>query len=273
MTDLNNGGGNANPQNQGVADPAAAQNGQPAQPNPPVNSGIEGQMKELTTKLETLTNQYNGSTKEALRLKEENESLKKKVAEVSQATVNGTTEDGFQKLVDQHGFLKAISMTFGGQVTSLQEKLDSLMTKEAEKVLENFKAVKKGLANAEVFKKFEEEYQKLQGVYSNVSEAMEKAYVLAGGVEAENSATPAAPQTPTPSGDPNAQKVLNNVSAGSTDSRPTPVANAANASDIQKQINDLTTLALNHTMSGQAQKAALVFSQIEDLKGQLGAKV
>jgi hypothetical protein len=265
------GGGKPNPPTEQKADAPGKQEPQPQkeQGSSADLTSLKAQLDEMNGKLERYKEQVSGSSKEALRLKEENDALQKRIEELEKSKVAHPNAD-FQKIMEDQGLEAAVLHAVKGEIASLQTKVDKYEEDEAERTLNEFKATHKGLADPKVLEAFDRELAKLGNVYDNVEEAMEKAYLLAGGPQAEK-----APEPP-PSADPQKgaeeERVLKNVTGGEEDKKLSPKP-AGNAGEIQKRIEDLQYEAMTLQNSGRIRQAAEVLSKVEDLKAQLGEKV
>lgn len=249
-------GGNANSgYGSGNPTPKVEPATQPTQGNS--GNTIDEQVKNLTEKLDRTLSQYDGSTKEALRLKKENDELKASIEAMKKS--GSIDETKFQKLIEEKGLVGALDQVFGSKVSSLEKRVEQLIEEKSQKIYDDFVATHTALKDTGVVAKFEAELSKLKGVY-DIVEAMEKAYVLAGGREAE---TKTAPPT-TPKVDDNAAKaVVSNVIGGEADSRPAPVTQKE---DPAKTISDLRGKAASLELQGKLRQAAEVYAKIEELK-------
>lgn len=241
----------AQPQNEKVT---------PVNPQPSTDARI----KEIETKLETVTRQYAGSSAEAIRLKEENEKLKKDLEEAKRQP-SVSSDKVFQQLVEEKGLQAAIDHLVNEKLTSIESKVDGLYTKESKKIYEDFKASHKGLVNVEVLARFEKEFNSLKGVYSDMNEALEKAYLLAGGKEAETAPAPTQPVVQKQDD----ENVVKSVVGGDSDKRLMPAA--PTVSEIQQRINDLEVQAAILDRAGR--DATMLYVEVDQLKSQLAGKV
>lgn len=164
--------------------------------------------KALQEKVETLTRQYNESTKEALRLKEVTASLEAKLQEKEQ-----TSEiQDFTENVDPD-VLKVFETMLESKLKPLQEKVGVFEKKETEQVLNQFIEAHPGLKSDEAMSQFNEELNRLKGVYAP-SEAMEKAWLLCGGKELDSNAASQPVEDTTSQFDKQKQELLNQASGG-----------------------------------------------------------
>jgi len=251
------GGVTPNPAIGNVLPPASQ--GQPPSANPPVINPLETKVAELSTQIETVTRQYKGSTEEALRLKEENEKLKKEIGEVKIKS-ELPSEEQFQNLVDKWGLRGAIEQLFAPKVASLEEKINALVTKDANQLLETFKSSHPALLDAAFQTKFNAELSVLRDAYKDINEAMERAYILAGGTKLEASPVVSQPKVEAISG----LNPVTQVTGGADDKRPVPAV--TDASVVQTKIADLTYQAAILERQGRSQSAAILYAQIEDLR-------
>jgi hypothetical protein len=264
MSNENNaGGGNANP------DKGAA----PIAPVVPPNQGgapnSDDAFKKLQEEHETLKRQYKGSSDEALRLKQENEELKKQTATRKPATPEN--DQAFQKIVEEKGFLGALKHVVEEVVSPLAAKTETLFGKEEKSALTSFKANHPGLTG-ELETKFNEELERQKKVSASIDQAMESAYRIVSGSEADAKAQEAAKaekekQDLAKKSEEDKAKLEAGVSGGSKDGRQAPVnPNAA----LSEQISQLQTQAYQKEANGQ--DATEIFVRIEQLKNQLAAK-
>lgn len=246
----------------GNSNPAGGDEPKPT-PQPAANpTNAEAQLKALEAKIEELGRQYKGSSEEALRLAQENEALKKQLDSMKSGNADDIDEGDFQKLVDKVGLKKAIEQTLGPKIAALENELKGVVKEKAEEMLAKFEASHVGLKHADVKTRFEAELGHLKKVF-DITTAMEKAYLLAGGKEAET-------RTAAPVEDPNKEKVVSSAAGGEVDARPAPIKNT---DDLQKQINDLTYQAHLMERQGKSQSAVSIYTRIEELKVQLKSKV
>lgn len=231
---------------------ANSQNGGNASPEPKGDDAL----KKLQEEVETLKRQYKGSTDEALRLKEENERLKE--AASKPATIS---EDELQKVIDEKGFSEA----FGKLINPLKQQLDDLLNERSNQIYQGFKAAHKGLENAEVEGRFNDELKKLKGVYS-INEAMEKAYKLAGGPEAENAKVEEKKEPQGDEKDENEEVVLKN--AGGSENKGAPSPELTSEEKISKQISDLEYEAAVLSNSGRSGAAMELLAKADTLRSQ-----
>lgn len=232
---------------------ANSQNGGNASPEPKGDDVL----KKLQEEVETLKRQYKGSTDEALRLKEENERLK----EAASKPVS-ISEDEIQKTIDEKGFSEA----FGKLINPLKQQLDDLLNERSNQIYQSFKLAHKGLENADVEGRFNDELKKLKGVYS-INEAMEKAYKLAGGPEAENATVEEKKEA---QDDEDAEKteevVLKNGSGSENNGAPSSSKTPAEA--LAKQISDLEYEAAVLSNSGRSGAAMELLAKADVLRSQ-----
>jgi len=252
----------------------------PQKPEPQVEKGasvnpeIAEKVKALEEKLDQLKGQYKGSSEEALRLKEENDKLKKEVEKLKEAGVaSGDMDASFNKIMEEQGIGAAVDYVMNKKLASLEKKVSRFEEKESAKVLEDFKASHKGLDQPEVFEKFEKEFNALSKITDSLSEAMEKAYILAGGPSAENAPGEKTKNAETPQkGNTVEEEIVKNVVGAEENKRSTPPT-ADDKKNLQQQINDLQYEAMALQSSGRVRQAAEVLSRAEDLKARLGESV
>lgn len=268
MTEENKGGGQStNPSAEETPNPSQPEAGTPIskeQGNSADLKDLKAQLNEMNSKLERYKEQVKGSSEEALRYKDENEKLKRQIEEIEKRG-NVESNPDFQRIVEEQGLEAAIDHTLTSKIASLQKRLDAYETRESAKVFESFRNSHQGLNDSDVLKKFDREFDRLKGVYDDVNEAMEKAYVLAGGRDAEKPQETVDPQKKAAE----EEAVRRNVAGGEDDSRPAPVE-GEQATKIQQQINDLQYQALVLQASGRVRKAAELLTKVEELKAQLG---
>jgi hypothetical protein len=231
----------------------------------PANPSTE--FVELQKKHDTLKGQYKGSTEEALRLKEENERLKKENEEMrSKPTAKREADATFSKILEEEGVEAAVEY----KLTQTQKRSEA--ARKATEIYNNFKATHKGLSNPEVLARFDQEFATLKDVYSDVNVALEKAYVLAGGAQAEKPSK----VEDTKQKDEETKAVVQNVVGGDEDKRQVPTQTAT-VDVLQKQINALIYNAAVLSNQGRITEAAKVYVRIDELnaklKAQLGEKV
>jgi hypothetical protein len=257
----------SNPPTEETANPSSKQSPQPQ--NEPGSSAdltkLKAQLDEMNQKLERYKEQVKGSSEEALRLKEENEKLSKRIEEMEKSG-NSVKDEGFQKIMEDQGLQAAIDWMISKEVASLQARVDTFEKKDAKAILEKFKTTHKGLEDPEVLKRFDVEFDRLKDVYQDVSEAMEKAYILAGG------AIPKAEKVEDPQKKANEEKVVKNVTGGEEDSRPTKPSSDEQTS-LQKQINDLQYEAMLLSNQGRTRQAAELLTKADELQARLTGKV
>lgn len=228
---------------------------------------LKAQVDEMEKTLGRYKEQVKGSSEEALRLKEENDKLQKRIKEMEEG---GTTiqDPDFQQIMEEKGLQAAIDLTIERKVASLNARVDAFEKKESEKILTNFKALHPELEDQEMLSRFDVEFEKLHSVYENVNEAMEKALILAGGSLAEK--PPAPEEVEDPQKKAEDEKIRRNATGGEDDSRPS--VPSSETSKVQKQIDDLVYRANVLQSSGRIREAAELFAKAEDLRTESGTE-
>lgn len=277
MTDeqKNDGGQQPNPSSEEKANPQIQQKPEPqVEKGASVNPEIAEKVKALEEKLDQLKGQYKGSSEEALRLKEENEKLKKEVEKLKEAGVaSGDMDASFNKIMEEQGIGAAVDYVMNKKLASLEKKVSKFEEKESQQVLEDFKTSHKGLDQPEVMEKFEKEFNTLAKVTTGLNEAMEKAYILAGGPSAEKaSVAEENAETPQKDGKKVEEEIVKNVVGAEENKRSTPPT-ADDKNNLQQQINDLQYEAMVLQSSGRVRQAAEILTRVEDLKARLGESV
>jgi len=161
------------------------------QVDPNQSGTLEKTVTELTGKLDTLNRQYQGSTEEALRLKNELETISQdrdKLREVVAGSSQRIEDnDTFQSLVEKEGLHNAIRRVVREETNPLSVKVDKLGNKDVDAVYNTFKSAHPGLKD-DVLTKFDKEFNRLKGVYDTVEEALEASYAVVGGAKADQEA-------------------------------------------------------------------------------------
>jgi hypothetical protein len=259
------------------ANPPSGKEQQPAQGSQPPKEqeptanpqagNLEERFKALEAKVERYKDQVKGSSEEALRLKEENDKLRK---DLESAKAGSATDKSFESLIEEHGLAKAVDMRLNEKLSKIETTINGLLNKDAQKVYDDFKANHKGLQNAEVLAQFDQEFNKLKDVYSSVNEALEKAYVLAGGKDAET-VVGSKPEK-TEEQRIAEEKLAQGQSGGATDKR-TPTTKPSSVEELQQTINDLEYQAHLASSQGYDRRAIALLTQADELRGRLATKV
>ncbi len=243
-------------------DPVKAGNPQGTSPS----NSADDKFRELESKIVKLTEQYAGSTKEALRLKEENDKLQKEMEEL-RTTGQGQTDEEFDQIANEKGLSAAVDHLLKKRVRTLEEKIDGISSKEAEKLYKDFKNSHKGLSNPDILAKFEAEHAKLSTVYDDPMQALDRAYILAGGPEAEKNLA----KQDDPKAEEDRKKAeaeaLRNAGGNPEESTGTPAVKLSDTEKIKKQIEDLEFKAAVLANSGRDN--SLVLTEIDELRYQL----
>lgn len=238
----------------------------PVEKTTPVNQsqGIDEQLKKLNDKLEDLTRKYKGSTEEALRLKEENDKLKANLQE-SSTTVNSSDKD-FQKILETAGLEAAVSHLVSSKIAPVVKKVETIYEDKSQKIVDDFIVSHKGLANQKVLENFNSEFQLLKMTYKNPLEALEKAYILAGGREAEgqSSSTTTAEATKVAQSKVE-ENLIKTISTGNADQSQQPPLSQKD--ELQKKLSDLRFQAMG--LGARGRDATDVWVQIDNLEKQL----
>lgn len=175
MTTNNDQAGNGNPNNHSNPDQGAEE-----------VKKLKDQVQELTSKLETVTRQYNGSTSEALRLKKELEDVQDALQSAEGKLRTSKDQESFQKLWENDQ-ASAVQHIVQESVKPLMDKVDALFQDKAEQVFNSFKAKHPGLTG-DVLNQFNEKLKTLKPVYTDLVTAMNDAFRLVGGDTADQKA-------------------------------------------------------------------------------------
>lgn len=172
-----------NPSNPGTPNP-----GNPSNLTEEEVKKLKTQVEEIQGKLETVTRQYNGSTSEALRLKDELTQVREELENAKRQveTRSPASDEAVQKVFGEDG-AGVITDLLQKVVKPLQDKVDSLLTKGAEEEFKRFKNSHPGL-KGEILTLFQQKLEALKPAYSDVGSAMTDAYRLIGGEEADRKA-------------------------------------------------------------------------------------
>lgn len=229
------------------------------------------QLETANKKVEELTRQYTGSSKEALRLKEELEEVKEKLSQIESSPSHATDDADFNRRVEAVGLGQAIKELVSGIVKPIQQKTEDLAKKEAEELYDAFKTKHPGL-NGELLAKFDKEFARLKKVYESPSEALEAAYLIVGGREADEviarqKKEKEDAQNTDSQSEEDKKLAAQNAGTGSEDRRSQPKNPKA---DIQAQIQKLTGQAISLEANGRDAKDLWV--QIENMKTQLAIR-
>ncbi len=237
----------------------------PVEKTTPVNQsqGIDEQLKKLNDKLEDLTRKYKGSTEEALRLKEENDKLKSNLQE-SSTTVSSSDKD-FQKILETAGLEAAVSHLVSSKIAPVVKKVETIYEDKSQKIVDDFIASHKGLANPQVLEKFNAEFQLLKMTYKNPLEALEKAYILAGGRDAEGQPSSQSVEASKEAQTKVEEKLIKTVSTGNADQSQQPPLSQKD--ELQKKLSDLRFQAMS--LGARGRDATDVWIQIDSLEKQL----
>lgn len=259
-----------NPNPQKVETPNPPKQGTEPQKDekvPPANPSNDDAFKKLREENETLKRQYKSSTEEALRLKGENETLKKLAEDAKAKPQKNETDADFQRIMEEEGLEAAIDHKIAQRTKPLQNVVAEITVEKSRKIYDAFKASHVGLQNPDVEAKFDAEFDKLKDVY-DLSIAMEKAYVLAGGREAE--AQPK-DKVEDPKRKETETEIVKNVAGGEDDKRPVPATDTS-IEGIQRKINDLVYQAAILSNQGRISEASQLYVRIDELKSQLGER-
>lgn len=166
------------------------------QPNPPKQEGnprgeeptrensTDAKFEQLQAKVETLTRQYDASTKEGLRLKGEVDKLKEENAELRKK--KSADASNFDKVLEEQGLQGAVNQLLENATAPLKDEIARLKGDRANEIVSAFRnAHAKAFAVEGFDERFAAEYDRVKAVYDNPNEALEKAYILAGGRDAE----------------------------------------------------------------------------------------
>lgn len=217
---------------------------------------LKAQIDESNKKLKELEARYEGSSKEAIRLKDLNEKLEGKVRELES---NKTQEVDISSIIEQGGDPFDI---FNKVLEPIRNDLESLKKEKVEKIYNDFKQKHPGLKD-EVLNNFNTEFERLKKVYSNVGDALEAAYKIVGGEKADDAFKNLNSQNNNQE-DPNKREVLNNVKGDGFNGN-TPPNNGSDA--LKKQIIDLTGQAMQ--LEAQGQNCEELWVKIETLKSKV----
>jgi len=235
-------------------------------PNP------EEELVKLKESVDTLKRQYAASSEEALRLKGKNDELEAavKVANESQIAIPKNDEE-FNQRVEKVGLVNAILGLVQEVTKPNSDRLNDLVKEKVDKTVSNFKSKHPGLKD-EILVKFDKEFNKLKGVYDNADEALEAAYSIVGGKEADALAElPAKDKQAATDADAQSEvdkkQVLANASGENGDKK---VVSSSPQADITATISKLTDQAT--LMEAQDQDARDLWVQIETLKHQLASR-
>lgn len=264
---MTTGENNLNPDDKGAVNPVV-------NPNPTQGKDDQNQTLERIVKLEeslkardaaidTLKRQYSGSSEEALRLRAELESLKTK-------TMTKADEQGFQKRIEEVGYVQAVKELLHAELEPIRTSTESLLQKEADKLLSDFKQKHPGL-KGDVLAKFDAELTRLKKVYHDVGEAMEAAFRVVGGEAADRSiqssdASEKGKSELDKKAEEDKARLAQLASGGDGDRRGLTVSPKAS---LEKQILDLSTQATQREWNGQ--DATDLWVKIEGLKAKLNS--
>jgi len=243
----------------------------PAKEEPqPLNEGAgkPDPTKELIALKEqhdTLKRQYGASSEEALKLKAQVEELQESLKKLESAKASiPSNDEEFKQRVNEVGYAQAIKEIVDAAVKPIAEQTQSLVNKDVDKILEDFKAKHPGLKD-DILAKFDKEFDRFKSVYDTVQEAMDAAYAVIGGVTADKPA-----ETPTKEIDETTQqhekdkKELAANAGGSPDgTRSTPGKTEA---FMDKQIEELRATAIQKEANGR--NAEDLWIKLEQLKSE-----
>ena len=228
---------------------------------------------KLSEKIDTLSRQYNASTEEALKLKKVNEELAQRIEELTEEASQKPSQriedlDTFQAIVEKEGLPRAVEKLLLNKVAPLQAEIQAIRKEKADKIYDDFKAAHPGLKD-EVLTRFDKEFSRLKGVYDNVEEAMEAAYTLINGSEADRVAKEAAAKDENiDSAKEQHKKEKQQVTeAVSEDTKETTPKKEDPNADLKKRIAKLQVVAARKERDGQ--DTSIEWAQIDMLQTEL----
>lgn len=257
---------------EGNPEPKSGEPNPKEQPKPSdrgsVSSNPTEELKSLQEKHDTLKRQYGASSEEAVRLSKKVDELEEQIKNLKVSRVSlPQNDEEFNALVANVGLAAAIKTVVQGEVKPIADKTEELYGKESKKILSDFKTKHPGLTG-EILAKFDKEFDRLKVVYDDIHEAMEKAYTIVGGLDADKAA-----ETDRKAGiaasqpDTEKQRVISNASGDPGNRQPSPVdPNAELTTKIEKLQGD----ALAKEASGR--DATDLWTRVEQLKEQLAKK-
>lgn len=235
---------------------------------------LEKTVEELTGKLDTLNRQYKGSTEEALRLKNELDTLSQDRDKLRELVTSNSSQriendDTFQSIVEKEGLQEAIRRVVREETSPLSVKVDKLSDKDVDEVYNTFKLAHPGLKD-DVLTKFDTEFNRLKGVYDSVEEALEASYAVIGGVKADQEAGAGSKDKKetddlTAKSKMEKEQAIKGVSEDGKDKQGTPEDPEA---QLKKRIENLRTRAATKEVNGGDARDdwAMVFNLEAELK-------
>lgn len=231
----------------------------------PTDPKVQEQLNTANEKIDELKRQYKGSSDEALRLKTDLDSAATKLSELESkfdlASAQPITDDGLQDVVEKEGLVAAIAKATEGIMKPLQDKVNRLVNKEVDLVLSDFKTRHPGLKD-DILTKFDTEFDRLKSAYPTVEEAMEAAFKVIGGSEADVEANKGKKtEELIDKSNSDTETATKNVSEDGSD-RSTPPVNTQ--AEVQTQIARLTGDAVQ--LEAENRDASLIWAQVEELR-------
>lgn len=219
-------------------------------------SEVQDSKTELTAALKLVDrykDQVKGSSEEALKLKQDLEDARSKIEELSVPKPTAPTNDEeFKQRVNEVGYAKAIREIVNAAVEPLQERTQALVDKDVNGILDNFKSNHPGLKD-EILTKFDKEFDRLKSVYSTPQEAMDAAYAVIGGLQADETTKQPAKEAEKAEEIDTQHKIdkveLAGTVGGSPESKKTGPRN--DQATVDKQIADLRAIAMQREANGQ----------------------
>jgi len=143
------------------------------------------ELTDLQRKHDELKRQYGSSSEEAIRLTQEVEELKDSIKNLEASkTVVPQNDEEFNQRVAEVGMAVALREIVADVVKPLTEKVRTQEDERVDKILAEFKGKHPGLKD-DTIAKFDKEFDRLKSVYPSVYEAMEAAYRVVGGEQAD----------------------------------------------------------------------------------------
>jgi len=236
------------------------------QPDP---NQMDAKVVELSEKVEKLTQQYTGSSEEALRLKEERDKLALKVAELEvQVSSSRDLDRSLQTDGDQNP-IAAIDKIVESRVADLTKKVDALLGDHSKNVFNTFKNEHPGL-DGDVLVAFNTKLEQLKRIYTDPVSAMKDAYKLVGGLEADVKAREAAGKgQQTVDAQQQSQQQQENVVNQVVENGSNQDRNSLNnqPTDLENKLNILKSQHLQNSLMGRTDIPLMV--EIKKLQAQI----
>lgn len=148
---------------------------------------LQKEYEDLKAKHETVTRQYKGSTDEAMRLKGELDEARAALEDAKRrSSGSGDFNESFQEILGKDGAEKVANL-LSSVVKPLAEKVDSLLGNEAKRLFDRFRNDHPGLTG-DLVGAFDQKLKAIKSAYSDIESAMNDAYMLIGGAEADRKA-------------------------------------------------------------------------------------